>query len=96
MNRCEFIGVRGDRKGVKMTRLLSKAFLLACAAVVAVNADAADGCHTVAEGDGGGSASMWIGNLPKKLAPRDKNYINRPSDGQPRRLGEGVFVTYEK
>ena len=56
----------------------------------------AEGCHTVAESDGGGSASMWIRNLPKKLAPRDKNYINRPSDGQPRPLGEGVFMTYEK
>ena len=56
----------------------------------------AEGCHTVAESDGGGSASMWIRNLPKKLTPRDKNYINRPSDGRPRRLGEGVFMTYEE
>ena len=55
----------------------------------------AEGCHTVAEGDGGGSASLWIKNLPKKLTPRDKNYINRPSDGHPRRLGEGVFMMYE-
>ena len=54
----------------------------------------AEGCHTVAESDGGGSASMWIKGLPKKQTPRDKNYINRPSDGHPRRLGEGVFMTY--
>lgn len=54
----------------------------------------AEGCHTVAESDGGGSASMWIKNLPKRLTPRDKDYINRPSDGRPRRLGEGIFMTY--
>ena len=60
----------------------------------AVDMLVAEGCHTVAESDGGGSASMWIKNLPKKLTPRDKNYINRPSDGRPRRLGEGVFMTY--
>lgn len=60
----------------------------------AVDMFVAEGCHTVAESDGGGSASMWVRNLPKKLTPRDKNYINRPSDGHPRRLGEGVFMTY--
>ena len=56
----------------------------------------AEGCHTVAESDGGGSASMWIRNLPKKLTPRDKDYINRPSDGHPRRLGEGVFMVLRR
>ena len=61
----------------------------------AVDMLVSEGCHTVAEGDGGGSSSMWIANLPKKLAVRDPGYINKSSDGRPRKLGEGVFMLYE-
>lgn len=61
----------------------------------AVDMLVSEGCHTVAEGDGGGSSSMWIRKLPKKLAVRDKDYINKSSDGRPRKVGEGVFMLYE-
>lgn len=61
----------------------------------AVDMLVSEGCHTVAEGDGGGSSSMWIKNLPKKLAVRDKDYINKSSDGRPRKVGEGVFMLYD-
>ena len=53
------------------------------------------GCHTVAENDGGGSAGMWIKGLPNSLTPRDEEYINRASDGSPRKVAEGLFMLYE-
>lgn len=61
----------------------------------AVDMLVSEGCHTVAEGDGGGSSSMWIKKLPKKLAVRDKDYVNKSSDGRPRKVGEGVFMLYD-
>lgn len=61
----------------------------------AVDMLVSEGCHTVAEGDGGGSTSMWIKDLPKKLTARDKDYINKSSDGRPRKVGEGVFMLYD-
>ena len=61
----------------------------------AVDMVRAEGAETIAEGDGGGSASLWIRDLDPALVPRDKNYVNRPSDGRPRRVGEGVFMLYD-
>ena len=59
-------------------------------------------CHTVAENDGGGSAQMWIKDLPSSLPslpypdyPRDENFINKGSDGSPRAVAEGLFMLYE-
>ena len=54
------------------------------------------GCETVGENDGGGSAGLWINNLPAELAPRDANYINKSCDGHPRAVAEGVFMMYEE
>ena len=54
------------------------------------------GCETVGENDGGGSAGLWISNLPAELAPRDANYINKSCDGHPRAVAEGVFMMYEE
>lgn len=62
----------------------------------AVDMLVSEGCQVVAEGDGGGSSSMWVNNLPKKLCPRDQNYINKSSDGKPRTVGEGLFMLYDK
>lgn len=60
----------------------------------AVDMLVAEGCQTVAEGDGGGSSALWIRDLPKELTPRDRNYVNKPSDGRPRKVAEGVFMTW--
>lgn len=56
------------------------------------------GCTQVAENDGGGSASMWIKNLPSSLAGRskDQEFINRPADGSPRAVAAGLFVLYSE
>ena len=58
------------------------------------------GCQVVAENDGGGSAGMWIKDLPAELQPRseaiDSGFINRPDDGHPRTVAEGIFMTYEQ
>ena len=58
------------------------------------------GCTTVAENDGGGSAGMWIGDLPVELQPRSggvhSGFISRPDGGSPRTVAEGIFMTYEQ
>ena len=61
----------------------------------AVEMVVSNGCHTVAENDGGGSAQMWIKDLPDGLAPRDRNFINKTSDSSPRAVAEGLFMLYE-
>ena len=58
------------------------------------------GCRTVAENDGGGSAGMWIKDLPAELQPRSgevhSGFIDKPCDGSPRTVAEGIFMTYEQ
>ena len=58
------------------------------------------GCQVVAENDGGGSAGMWIKDLPAELQPRsgaiDSGFIDKPCDGHPRTVAEGIFMTYEQ
>lgn len=52
------------------------------------------GCHTVAENDGGGSAGMWVKNLPADLQPKYTEFINQTDSG-PRTVAEGIFMLYE-
>lgn len=49
-----------------------------------------EGCTEVGEFDGGGSASLWLKDCENP--PQTKGYVNRPSDGAPRRVASGVFV----
>lgn len=50
-----------------------------------------EGCREVGEFDGGGSAQLWVnGCEPAKSAY--PNYINKPSDGSPRKVANGVFI----
>lgn len=58
-----------------------------------------EGCNEVGEFDGGGSAAMWMAfgadseyNFGTDYKTAHGNYVNRPSDGSPRKDACGVFV----
>ena len=58
-----------------------------------------EGCNEVGEFDGGGSAAMWMAfgdeseyNFGKSYKTTHGNYVNKPSDGSPRKDACGIFV----
>jgi len=58
-----------------------------------------EGCSEVGEFDGGGSAAMWMANGSESVynfgttyATAHGNYVNKPSDGWPRKDACGIFL----
>ena len=58
-----------------------------------------EGCNEVGEFDGGGSAAMWMAfgadsqyNFGTDYKTAHGNYVNKPSDGSPRKDACGIFV----
>jgi len=58
-----------------------------------------EGCNEVGEFDGGGSAAMWMAfgadseyNFGTSYQTAHGNYVNKPSDGSPRKDACGIFV----